>query len=61
MKLLLLLLGGAHQQIVEHMVIPAGHKAPLHSIRALFSAYIGGSGLVQRLLTMNFKLVKYWF
>lgn len=27
MELLLLILGGTHQQIVEHVVIPEGHNA----------------------------------
>lgn len=38
MKLVLLFFGGAHQQIVEHMVIPEGHKAQWQSIRTLFTA-----------------------
>lgn len=35
MKLLLLVFGRAHQQIVEHVVVPAGHRATLQPTRAL--------------------------
>lgn len=33
-KLLLLVFGRAHQQIVEHVVVPVGHRAPIQSNRS---------------------------
>ena len=49
MKLLLLVFGRAHQQIVEHVVVPVGHTAPIQSIRSQ-------AGFIQLCFVANISL-----